>query len=70
MDKSSQIPEDRSQVAIPLVIEHQLVEAPAGLGLDNRNPFPMRAHELGEGGRLKLLSVFKILNHPRLRGIQ
>jgi hypothetical protein len=70
MNTSSQIPEDQPQLAILSEIEHQLVDASAGLGLDNRNPSPMRAYELGEGGRLKLLSVFEVLNYPRLGGIQ
>jgi hypothetical protein len=70
MEKISQIPEGRPQLAILSVIEHQLVDAPAGLRLDNKKTSPMRAYELGEGGRLKLLSVFEVLNHPRLSGIQ
>ena len=70
MDKSSHIRENQPQLSILSVIEHQLVDAPAELGLKNKNHSPMRAFELGEGGRLKLLSVFEILNYPRLGGIE
>jgi len=68
MDKSSQLPEDRPRLGILSVTEHHDVNALAGLGLDNKSPSPPQAHELG-GGRLMLLSVFEILNHPRSSGI-
>lgn len=68
MDKSNQMPEDRPRLGILTVTEHHQVDAPAGLGLDNKCTSPVQAHELRGGGRLMLLSVFEILNHPRISG--
>jgi hypothetical protein len=68
MDKSGQVPEDRPQSGILSVTEHHQVDAPADLGIDNRCPSPMQAHEPREGGRLILLSVFEILNQSRISG--
>jgi hypothetical protein len=69
MDKSSQEPEGRPQLAILSVTENRQAIAPAELGVANKCPSPMQAHELREGGRLMLLSVFEILNRPRISGI-
>jgi hypothetical protein len=52
------------------VIEHHPVIVPAELGFDNDCPSAPHAYELHGGSRLKLLSVFEILNHPRISRIQ
>jgi hypothetical protein len=70
MDKSNHMPEDRPQLGILSVTEHHPVIAPAELGFDNECPSALQAYELHGGSRLKLLSVFEILNHPRISGIQ
>jgi hypothetical protein len=68
MNKSSQMPADRLQSEIVSVTEYHQVNTSAELGLDRRYPFPTQAHEHHGGGRLKLLFVFEILNHPRISG--
>jgi hypothetical protein len=70
MDKSGQVPEHRPQLGLLSVTEHHQVDSPAELGVDKKSPFPMPAYELRGEGRLKLLSVFEILNRPRISGIQ
>jgi hypothetical protein len=64
------MPEDRLQSEIPSVTEYHQVNTSVELGLDKKYPAQMQAHELHGGGRVKLLSVFEILNHPRISDIQ
>jgi hypothetical protein len=70
MDKSGQVPEDRPQLGLLSVTEHHQVDSPAELGVDRKCLSPMQAYALRGEGRLKLLSVFEILNHPRIGDIQ
>ena len=70
MDKSNHMPEDRPQLGIQSATEHHPVVAPAELGFDDKCPSELQAYELHRGSRLKLLSVFEILNRPRISGIQ
>jgi hypothetical protein len=70
MDMSNHMPEDRPQLGILSATEHHPVIAPAELGFDNKCPPALQAYELHERSRLKLLSVFEILNRPRITGIQ
>jgi hypothetical protein len=70
MEKSGQMIEDGAKLGVLFVTEHHQVDAPAELGPDNKCPSPTGAHRSREGGRLKLLSVFEILNRPRISGIQ
>ena len=70
MDKSNHIPEHRQQLGILSVTEHHVAIAPAELGFDNKGPSALQAYEFHGGSRLKLLSVFEILNRPRISGIQ
>jgi len=52
------------------IAEHHVAIAPAELGFDNNGPTALQAYEFHGGSRLKLLSVFEILNRPRISGIQ
>jgi hypothetical protein len=70
MDKSNHIPEHRLQLGILSVTEHHAAIPPAELGFDNKGPSALQAYEFHGGSRLKLLSVFEILNRPRISGIQ
>jgi hypothetical protein len=69
MDESDQMSEDRRQFGILPLAEYHEATSPVESWLYRECPSPMQLHEPREGGRLKLLSVFQVLNHPPISDV-